>query len=95
VHKILIETLKSFGFSQVYYASNQNITVNILPQENRTPSDMQMYIYKEILDNTVAETTHFCKRSLAQLVEFPVVEPTHPGSSPKFVMGVCIYLDLF
>jgi hypothetical protein len=49
VHKILIETLNYFGFSQVYYASNQNITVNILPQENRTPSDMQMYIYKEIL----------------------------------------------
>jgi hypothetical protein len=49
VHKILIETLNYFGFSQVYYASNHNITVNILPQENRTPSDMQMYIYKEIL----------------------------------------------
>jgi hypothetical protein len=59
VHKILIETLNYFGFSHVYYASNQNITANILPQENRTPSDMQMYIHKEILDNTVAEASPF------------------------------------
>jgi hypothetical protein len=40
----------------------------------------------------------FCcsgKRSLAQAVEFPVVEPAHLSSSHVFDMGVCIYLDLF
>jgi hypothetical protein len=54
-----LEHLIFFGFAQVYYASNQNINTNILPQENKTPSDMQMYIHRRILDNTVAEATPF------------------------------------
>ena len=33
--------------------------------------------------------------SIAQLVGFLVVEPTHPGSSPLLDMGVRIFLDLF
>jgi hypothetical protein len=33
------------------------------------------------------------KQSLALVVRSLVVEPAHPGSSPRFGMGVCIYLD--
>jgi hypothetical protein len=33
--------------------------------------------------------------SLAQMVGFSVVEPAHPGSSPRLGMDVCIYLNLF
>ena len=29
------------------------------------------------------------------MVRFRVVEPAHPGSSPRLGMGVRIYLDLF
>jgi hypothetical protein len=29
------------------------------------------------------------------MVGFPVVELAHPGSSPRFGMSVCIYMDLF
>jgi hypothetical protein len=36
-----------------------------------------------------------CKQSLALVVRSLVVEPAHPGSSPRLGMGVCIYLDLF
>jgi hypothetical protein len=35
------------------------------------------------------------KRSLDVMAGFSVVESAHPGSSSRFGMGVCIYLDLF
>jgi hypothetical protein len=55
-------------------------------------------IFGFIINNTlIVEFTKilFCKRSLALMVRFPVVEPAHPGSSPILGMDVCIYLDLF
>jgi hypothetical protein len=36
-----------------------------------------------------------CKRSLALMVGFPMVESVHPGLSRRLGIGVCIYLDLF
>jgi hypothetical protein len=36
-----------------------------------------------------------CKRMLALMVGFLVVEPAHPGSSSRFGMGICIFLNLF
>jgi hypothetical protein len=36
----------------------------------------------------------FSELSVAQLVGFRVVEPTHPGSSPRLDTGARIFLDL-
>ena len=40
---------------------------------------------------TIAKTS--CELSLAQLVWFLVVEPAHPGSSPRLGMDARIFLD--
>jgi hypothetical protein len=36
----------------------------------------------------------FFLQSLALMVGFSVVEPAHSDSSPRFGIGVCIYLNL-
>jgi hypothetical protein len=36
-----------------------------------------------------------CKQSLALMVGFLVVEPTHSDLNPRLSMGACIFLDLF
>jgi hypothetical protein len=38
---------------------------------------------------------NFIMRIIDQLVRFFVVEPVHPGSSPRLRTGACIFLDLF
>ena len=36
-----------------------------------------------------------CELSVPQIVGFLVVEPAHPGSSPRLDTGARIFLDLF
>jgi hypothetical protein len=36
-----------------------------------------------------------CKQSLALMVGFLVVEPTHSNLNPRLSMGACIFLNLF
>jgi hypothetical protein len=43
----------------------------------------------------MGQNNHRGELSLAEMVLFLVMEPTHQGSSPKFRTGDCIFLDLF
>jgi hypothetical protein len=70
---------------------NKNIMNRILlPSVHKWFAPFNLYIiHIRVLITGVS------KWSLALMVGFPVVKPAYLGLSPRFGMGVCIYLDLF
>jgi hypothetical protein len=54
-----------------------------------------MYTLKYLIINCLSKAVTESELIIDQLVGFLMMEPVHPGSSPRLGMGAHIFLDLF